>query len=219
MEEDLLHNDPEEYIEDEEQGMFEHFRLNVDPGQEPMRVDKFMAARLEDTARHRVQCAIRMGYVLVNDKPAKANLIVRPGDMIKFVMPYRRRGVEILPEDIPLDIVFEDSDILVVNKPAGMVVHPGHGNYKGTLINALAFHLGLSQGPEAEDERMGSWSTGSTRTPPACWWWRRTMRRRSNWPSSFRTFHRTTLRSRGMGNLKKRKERSMETSAEILPTA
>lgn len=155
MEEDLLHNDPEEYIEDEEQGMFEHFRLNVDPGQEPMRVDKFMAARLEDTSRHRVQCAIRMGYVLVNDKPVKANLIVRPGDMIKFVMPYRRRGVEILPEDIPLDIVFEDSDILVVNKPAGMVVHPGHGNYKGTLINALAFHLGLSQGPEAEDERMG----------------------------------------------------------------
>lgn len=155
MEEDLLHSDPEEYIEDEEQGMFEHFRLNVDPGQEPIRVDKFMAARLEDTSRHRVQCAIRMGYVLVNDKPAKANLIVRPKDIIKFMMPYRRRGVEILPEDIPLDIVFEDSDILVVNKPAGMVVHPGHGNYNGTLINALAFHLGLSQGPEAEDERMG----------------------------------------------------------------
>ncbi len=155
MDEDRLHNDPETDIDDEEQGMFEHFRLNVDPGQEPMRVDKFMATHLEDTSRHRVQCAIRAGYVLVNDKPAKANLIVRPRDVIKFVMPYRRRGLEILPEDIPLDIVFEDDDLLVVNKPAGMVVHPGHGNYNGTLINALAFHLGLSQEPDAEDERMG----------------------------------------------------------------
>lgn len=155
MDEGALHNDPEESIEDEDQGMFEHFRLNVDPGQEPMRVDKFMATHLEDTSRHRVQCAIRMGYVLVNDKPAKANLIVRPRDVIKFVMPYRRRGLEILPEDIPLDIVFEDANILVVNKPAGMVVHPGHGNYSGTLINALSFHLDLSQGPEAGDERMG----------------------------------------------------------------
>ena len=71
------------------------------------------------------------------------------------MMPYRRRGMEILPEDIPLDIVYEDDDLLVVNKPAGMVVHPGHGNYNGTLINALAFHLGISQGPDAEDERMG----------------------------------------------------------------
>lgn len=155
MDPDKLHNEPEEDIEDEEQGMFEHFRLNVDPGQEPMRVDKFMSTHLEDTSRHRVQSAIRAGYVLVNEKPAKASLMVRPGDIIKFVMPYRRRGLEILPEDIPLDIVYEDADLLVVNKPAGMVVHPGHGNYSGTLINALAFHLGLSRGPAAEDERMG----------------------------------------------------------------
>ena len=120
-----------------------------------MRVDKFMATHLEDTSRHRVQCAIKEGYVRVGDKVAKANLIVRPGDVIRFMMPYRRRGTEILPEDIPLDIVYEDDDLLVVNKPAGMVVHPGHGNYNGTLINALAFHLGISQGPDAEDERMG----------------------------------------------------------------
>jgi pseudouridine synthase, RluA family len=150
-----LYNEPEEAVEDEEQGMFEHFRLNVDPGQTPMRVDKFMATHLEDTSRHRVQCAIKEGYVRVGDKVAKANLIVRPGDVIRFMMPYRRRGTEILPEDIPLDIVYEDDDLLVVNKPAGMVVHPGHGNYNGTLINALAFHLGISQGPDAEDERMG----------------------------------------------------------------
>ena len=138
-----------------EDGLFEHFRLSVDAGQQPERVDKFMAAHLEDTSRARIQSAIKEGCVLVNDKVAKANLVIRPGDTIKFVMPYRRRGMEILPEDIPLDVVYEDDDVLVVNKPAGMVVHPGHGNYNGTLVNALAFRLGLSQGPEAEDERLG----------------------------------------------------------------
>lgn len=146
------------YLDDEtelEDGLFEHFRLSVDAGQQPERVDKFMASHLEDTSRARIQSAIKEGYVLVNDKVAKANLIIRPGDTIKFVMPYRRRGMEILPEDIPLDVVYEDDDVLVVNKPAGMVVHPGHGNYNGTLVNALAFRLGLSQGPDAEDERLG----------------------------------------------------------------
>jgi len=139
----------------EEQGIFEHFRLSVDPGQAPVRVDKFMTAHLEDTSRHRIQLAIKEGYVLVGEKTAKANLIVRPGDIIRFVMPYRRRGLEILPENIPLNIVYEDDDLLIVNKEAGMVVHPGHGHFSGTLINALSYHLGISQGPEAEDERMG----------------------------------------------------------------
>jgi len=140
---------------DEEQGMFEHFRLNVDKGQNPMRVDKYMSSHLEDTSRHRIQMAIKEGYVHIGDKIVKANYIVRPGDVIRFVMPYRRRGLEILPQDIPLDIVYEDDDFLIVNKPAGMVVHPGHGHFEGTLINALSYHLGISQGPEAEDERMG----------------------------------------------------------------
>ena len=148
--------DPEDLLpEDEEQGMFEHFRLNVDPGQAPLRIDKYMAAHLEDTSRHRIQCAIKEGYVRIGDIPVKANRIVRPGDVIRFVMPYRRRGLEIIPQDIPLDILYEDDDLLVLNKPAGMVVHPGHGHYEGTLVNALAFHLGLSQGPDAADERMG----------------------------------------------------------------
>ena len=133
--------------------MFEHFRILVDKGQEPLRVDKFIATHQEDTSRHRVQQAIKLGYVLVNDKPVKANYIVRPLDVVKFVMPYERRGTEILPENIPLDIVYEDDDVLVVNKPAGMVVHPGHGNYNGTLVNALAYYLNLS--PDVEDERMG----------------------------------------------------------------
>ena len=142
-------------LDEELDELFEHFRLNVDVGQTPMRIDKYMSEHMEDTSRHRVQLAIKEGYVHVGEKVAKANYIVRPGDIIRFVMPYRRRGMEILPQDIPLNIVYEDEDVLVVNKPAGMVVHPGHGHFEGTLINALAYHLGLKQGPEAQDERMG----------------------------------------------------------------
>ncbi len=153
MEEDLVTGDVA--IEDEEQGMFEHFRFEVDKGQAPLRIDKYMACHMEDTSRHRVQCAIKEGYVQVGDKTVKANYIVRPGDVIRFVMPYRRRGVEILPQNIPLDIVYEDDDVLVVNKKAGMVVHPGHGHFEGTLVNALSYHLGISQGPDGADERMG----------------------------------------------------------------
>ena len=140
---------------EDQQEMFEHFRLVADKGQAPVRVDKYLSTHVEGTSRHRVQLAIKQGYVLVDDSPAKANTIIRPGNVIRFVMPYQRRGVEILPEDIPLDITYEDDDLLVVNKAAGMVVHPGHGNFSGTLINALAFHLGLSQAPDADDERMG----------------------------------------------------------------
>lgn len=150
MEEELSNEEAEDGQE-----VFEHFRLNVDAGQSPIRIDRYMAEHLEDTSRHRVQCAIREGYVHVGDKVVKANYIVRPGDVIRFVMPYRRRGMEILPQNIPLDIVYEDDDVLVVNKPAGMVVHPGHGHFEGTLINALSYHLGISQGPDAQDERMG----------------------------------------------------------------
>ena len=146
--------DPVLSIEGEEE-MYEHFRLIADKGQEPLRIDKFIASHQERTSRHRVQLAIKAGFVRVGDKTVKANYIVRPEDVITFVMPYERRGVEILPENIPLDIVYEDEDVMVINKPAGMVVHPGHGNYSGTLVNALAGYLGLSQGPDAEDERMG----------------------------------------------------------------
>ena len=141
--------------EEDQAEMFEHFRLDVDKGQSLMRIDKYLASHLENTSRHRIQLAIKQEYVKVNGKTAKANCIVRPGDVISFVMPYQRRGLEILPENIPLDIVYEDDDLLVVNKKAGMVVHPGHGHFSGTLVNALAYHLGISQGPEAEDERMG----------------------------------------------------------------
>lgn len=135
--------------------MFEHFRFVVDPGQAPVRIDSYMSSHLEDTSRSRIQQAIKASYVRVNGVVVKANYVVRPGEIITFEMPYRRRGVEIIPQDLPLDIVYEDDDLLVVNKPAGMVVHPGHGNFEGTLINALAHYLGLSQGPDVEDDRMG----------------------------------------------------------------
>lgn len=135
--------------------MFEHFRFVVDKGQEPVRLDCWMSAHMEDTSRNRVQQAVKQGYVFVNEKLAKANYLVRPGDVVSFKMPYVRRGLEVIAQEIPLDIVYEDDYVLVVNKPAGMCVHPGHGNFDGTLVNALAHYLGISQGPEAEDERMG----------------------------------------------------------------
>ena len=141
--------------EEEQQEMYEHFRLEADRGQSPIRIDKYLAEHLSDTSRHRVQLAIDAEYVRVNDVVVKASYKVRPLDVITLVMPYQRRGVEIKPEPIPLDIVYEDDALLVVNKPAGMVVHPGHGNYSGTLVNALAYYLGREPDPEHDDERMG----------------------------------------------------------------
>ena len=138
-----------------EEELFEHFRLEVDPGQAPMRIDRYMSTHMEGTSRSRVQQALKEGYVRVDEQIVKANYVVRPGDVIRFVMPYRRRGLEIIPQQIPLDIVYEDDDVLVINKSAGMVVHPGHGHYEGTLVNALSYHLGISQDADAEDERMG----------------------------------------------------------------
>ncbi|MBO5763758.1 MAG: RluA family pseudouridine synthase [Bacteroidales bacterium] len=141
--------------ESEDGGMFEHYRFVADKGQSMLRVDKYLTQHMEKTSRHRIQLAIDASYVRVNDKVVKANYKVKPNDVITIVMPYQRRGMEILPENIPLDIAYEDSDLLVINKPAGLVVHPGHGHFSGTLINALAFHLGIKQGPDGTDERMG----------------------------------------------------------------
>lgn len=121
--------------------LFEHFRFVADKGQGPMRVDKFLADRIVGTSRNRIQNAADAGYILVNGKPEKCSYKVRPLDVVQVMMDRPRHNSEIIPEDIPLDIVYEDDDLLVVNKPAGMVVHPGHGNYTGTLVNALAFHL------------------------------------------------------------------------------
>ena len=145
----------EEFIEDEQQEMFEHFRFEVDKGQTMIRIDKYITDRMENTSRHRVQLAIGADYVHVNGKVVKANYKVKPRDLITILLPYRRRGFEVLPEKMDLDIRYEDDDLLVVNKPAGLVVHPGCGNYTGTLLNGLAAHLGLKQGDDAADEKLG----------------------------------------------------------------
>ena len=141
--------------EEREEELFEHFATTADAGQEPLRVDKILAGLIQGQTRSRIQLAIKAGLVRVNEVPVKANHLVRSGDRVAFVMPYERRGTEILPEDIPLDITYEDESLIVVNKTAGMVVHPGHGNYTGTLVNALAWHLGVRQEADEGDERMG----------------------------------------------------------------
>ena len=135
----------EEYSEDsndlEEGGLFEHYHVVVDPGQSPIRIDKFLANRIDNASRSRIQYAAEAGSILVDQKPVKANYKVKPNDDIQIVMDYPRRELKIIPEDIPLNIVFEDDQLIVINKPPGLVVHPGHGNYSGTLVNALAFYL------------------------------------------------------------------------------
>lgn len=126
----------------DEQELFEHHRIVCDPGQSLMRLDKFLGERLANTSRTRVQAAAKSGNVLVNDKPEKPSYKVKPADVISIVLPYPVREVEILPEDIPLEVLYEDDDLLIINKQPGLVVHPGHGNWTGTLVNALMFHFG-----------------------------------------------------------------------------
>ena len=143
-EDELLSEDellPEDEPQGDERELFEHFSLTVDKGQSLARIDKFLTDRLEKTSRNRIQAAADDGNVLVNGVAVKASYKVKPLDRISIVMPWPRREVEIIPEDIPLDIPYEDDDLLLVDKPAGLVVHPGHGNYSGTLVNALAWYL------------------------------------------------------------------------------
>lgn len=127
--------------EQEEQDLYEHLRLIVDKGQSLLRIDKFLMHRIENASRNRIQNAIEQGNVLVNDKTIKSSYKVKPLDVISVVLPHPPRDTEVYPEDIPINIVYEDDDVLVVNKDAGMVVHPGYNNYTGTLVNALVFHF------------------------------------------------------------------------------
>ncbi|HEK21449.1 RluA family pseudouridine synthase [Mucilaginibacter sp.] len=128
-------------IESDEQDLYEHLRVVVDKGQSLLRIDKFLMHRVENASRNRIQNAIDAGNVLVNDKIIKASYKVKPQDIISVVLPHPPRDTEVYPENIPLDIVYEDDDVLIVNKPAGMVVHPGYNNYTGTLVNALVYHF------------------------------------------------------------------------------
>ena len=136
--------DPDELEDDaagEQDELYEHYSITADRGQSPLRLDKFLTIHMERCSRNRIQTAADAGNILVNGKPAKSSYKVKPGDRISLVMPYPKREIEIIPENIPLEIPYEDDDLLLVNKPAGMVVHPGHGNYSATLVNALTYHL------------------------------------------------------------------------------
>ena len=127
-----------EPVGDGPQELYEHFRVVVDKGQSPVRIDKYLFERLVNSSRNRIQQAAEAGYVMANGKPVKSNYKVKPLDVLTVMMDRPRYNNDIIPEEIPLDIVYEDDDLLVVNKPAGLVVHPGCGNYQGTLVNAIA---------------------------------------------------------------------------------
>jgi 23S rRNA pseudouridine1911/1915/1917 synthase len=125
----------------DQQELFEHYRIKADPGQSLLRIDKFLSDRLENASRTRIQNAANAGNILVNNNAVKPNYKIKPGDIVQVVLPTPPREIELIPENIPLNIVYEDDDVLVVNKEPGMVVHPAYGNYTGTLVNALMWHF------------------------------------------------------------------------------
>jgi len=143
------------YTSEDGRDLYEHFHFEADKGQALLRIDKFLVARMEKTSRNRIQQAAEAGCIIVNGKPVKSSYKIKPLDVVSIVMDRPRYEFEIIAEDIPLDIVYEDDDVLVVNKPAGMVVHPGHGNYHGTLVNALAWHFKNNPDYDVNDPRMG----------------------------------------------------------------
>jgi len=140
-------------FEDEEDKLFEHYSFTVDKGQGLVRIDRYLTDKIENLARNRIQNVMKNGGVLVNEKPVKSNYKVKPDDQIKIVLPYAPQENFLIAEDIPLNIVYEDDDLIVVNKPAGMVVHPGHGNFTGTLLNGLIYHF--ENLPKNSDNRPG----------------------------------------------------------------
>jgi len=130
----------EEY-QKENSELYEHYRFEADRGQSLVRLDKYLSQRMESVSRSRIQAAADAGNILVNGEAVKSSYKVKPGDIVSILLPHPPRSLEILPENIPLNIVYEDDSLIVINKPAGMVVHPAHGNYDGTLVNALMYHL------------------------------------------------------------------------------
>lgn len=142
-------------LEDEfqEESLHEHFSFTADKGQEPLRVDKYLMNRIENATRNKIQNAAKAGSIFVNDKAVKSNYKVKGGDVVRVLFGHPPHENLLVPEDIPIEIVYEDDTVVVINKAAGMVVHPGHGNYSGTLINALLFHF--DNLPNNADERPG----------------------------------------------------------------
>ncbi len=136
---------------DDNDDLYVHFTLQVDPGQQPLRIDKFLIDRVPDMSRNRIQQAAKAEALKVNDHSVKPNYKVKPGDSIALLLPHEKRELELVPENIPLEIIHEDKDVIVLNKPAGLVVHPGFGNYTGTLVNGLIYHFGQLPSASTED--------------------------------------------------------------------
>lgn len=151
----FVHDQEFDELETDEQELFEHFRFVVDKGQGLLRIDKYLTAKIENASRNKVQIAAKAGNILVNDLVIKPNYRVKPNDVISIVMAHPPREIEIIPQHIPLTILFEDDDIVVIDKPAGLVVHPGYGNYTGTLVNALVFHFGKLPAQNNEEVKPG----------------------------------------------------------------
>ena len=150
--EDLSEDD---LVEEQNSGLYEHYRFSVDKGQGLMRIDKYLAMHIVGVSRNRIQQAAEANCILVNDIPVKSNYKIKPLDTISVVMDRPRRDLEIIPEDIPLDVVYEDEDVMVINKYPGLVVHPGFGNYQGTMVNAIAYRLKDTPEYDAKDPRLG----------------------------------------------------------------
>ncbi len=145
-----MKNEQEDTINED---LYEHYRFVASEGQEPLRVDKFLMNFIENATRNKIQQAIKAGNVLVNEVVVKANYKIKPKDEVKIVLAHPPHENLLVAENIPLDIVYEDQEVIVVNKPAGMVVHPGHGNYSGTLVNGLIHHI--ENLPNNSSERPG----------------------------------------------------------------
>lgn len=144
-----------EDIDDLEQPLYEHYRIEADRGQAVVRVDKFLMDHMPDTSRNRIQRAAEAGYIQVGGRPVKSNYRVKPMDVVTLMLDHPHRDFTILPERIPLTVVYEDDDLLVVDKPAGLCVHPGCGNFEGTLVNALAYYLRDDRRFDANDPTVG----------------------------------------------------------------
>jgi 23S rRNA pseudouridine1911/1915/1917 synthase len=138
-----------EDLGEEQEELFEHYNIIADKGQEPLRIDRFLMDRIPNTSRTKIQEAASNGNILVNTSKVKANYKVKAGDEISIVLPYPQREIELIPQNIPLNILYEDEHLIIIDKPSNMVVHPGYGNYTGTLVNALIYHF--SNLPEAKD--------------------------------------------------------------------
>ena len=147
--------DDVEPVVDNPAELYEHFRVVVDKGQSQVRVDKYLFERLVNSSRNRIQKAADAGLIMANGKPVKSSYKVKSCDVLTVMMDRPRYDNDIIPEDIPLDIVYEDNDLMVVNKPAGLVVHPGCGNYHGTLVNAIAWHLKDNPKYDPNDPQVG----------------------------------------------------------------